>query len=139
MKYRVKDGDETYEIEEIEEEPKEPDMTDDDTSSLSEDEIMALKKLAAVADKLVDLAATADAGTTDATDEDEDEDVDVDVDVDENDDKDDDDDVVVDTRRRHDSKKSFGSLEKRKKKPTADSVEVDEVADAWAKRYGGNK
>ena len=135
MKYRVKDGDETYEIEEIEEEPKEPDMTDDDTSSLSEDEIMALKKLAAVADKLVDLAATADAGKTNATDEDEDED----VDVDEDDDEDDDDDVVVDTRRRHDSKKSFGSLEKRKKKPTADSVEVDEVADAWAKRYGGNK
>lgn len=138
MKYRVKDGDETYEIEEIEEieeEPKEHDMTDDDTSSLSEDEIMALKKLAAVADKLVDLAATADAGTTNATDEDEDED----VDVDEDNDEDDDDDVVVDTRRRHDSKKSFGSLEKRKKKPTADSVEVDEVADAWAKRYGGNK
>ena len=132
MKYRVKDGDETYEIEEIEEEPKKPDMADDDTSSLSEDEITALKKLAAVADKLVDLTATAHAGTTTATD-DEDEDVDVDVD------KDDDEDVVIDTRRRHDSKRSFGSLEKRRKKPTADSVEVDEVADAWAKRYGGNK
>ena len=49
----------------------------------------------------------------------------------------DDEEEVIETGKAHDSKKSFGAIQ-RKSKPK-DSLENDEVADAWAKRYGGAK
>ena len=39
-------------------------------------------------------------------------------------------------KKTHDSKKSFGSIERRKTTEVEDSVD-DEVAQSWAKRYGG--
>ena len=50
---------------------------------------------------------------------------------------DEDEEEVIETGKAHDSKKSFGAIQ-RKSKPK-DSLEDDEVADAWAKRYGGAK
>lgn len=49
------------------------------------------------------------------------------------------DDEEVETKVVHDSKKSFGSIERR---PVKDSIDDEiernkEIADAWAKRYGG--
>ena len=52
--------------------------------------------------------------------------------------------ILMKTRKKcktptHDSKKSFGSLEAKRKKTVEDSSLVDEISDAWAKRYGGLK
>lgn len=135
-KYLVKDKDEGYEVEEITEEPTkdEDEIVEEvkDEESLTPEEISALKGLAAHASELVALIEKCN-----ATDEDEDEDdeealLDEDEDVEE-----DEEEEVVDTSKARDSKKSFGAIQK-KAKP-ADSIEEDEVANAWAKRYGGVK
>ena len=78
------------------------------------------------------------------SDEDEsDEDVDVDADTDEDEDgkeevldTDEDDDKVIKPR---DSKKSFGSIEKKRKAVSTVDSQQESIAEAWAKRYGGNK
>ena len=134
-KYRIIDEDgDHYEVEEVEtEEVKAPEKTEDpvkeDDSALSDEEIRALKRLAGVADKLVNLVAEAQ-----ATDEDTDEDEEM---IEE------DKEEIIDTDEEElkkptcDSKKSFGAIEKPVK--TVDSLDADlDIAAAWAKRYGGN-
>ena len=133
-KYRILDDDLDYPVEVVEE--KEDVYDEDIEEKLTAEEISALKGLAAVADKLMALLST--------TDSDEDEKETCDEDEDEDEKMTDEDEVeeveeeeVVDTKKSRDSKKSIGALENRKSK--VDDSLVDEVADAWQKRYGGNK
>ena len=143
MKFFVKDEDnETFEVEEIEETPAKEVTTEVETKdeALSAEEIAALKKLAAVADKLIGMCTTSD---EDEDDNDNDVDADVDVDDDEDEDgkeevldTDEDDDKVIKPR---DSKKSFGSIEKKRKAVSTVDSQQESIAEAWAKRYGGNK
>lgn len=141
MKFNVKDADgNEFTVEEVEKttetEKVDPVEThDDDATSLSSDEIAALKGLAAVADKLVALANT---GASDGCGGEG-------MDDSDDDDEDDEDDTIVDTdkadkpaKKVGDARASVGSLEKKQKRAT-DSVETDAVADAWAKRYNGGK
>ena len=143
MKFFVKDEDnETFEVEELEETPtkevtKEVETKDE---ALSAEEIAALKKLAGVADKLIGMCTTSD---EDEDDDDKDVDADVDVDDDEDEDgkeevldTDEDDDKAIKSR---DSKKSFGSIEKKRKAISTVDSQQESIAEAWAKRYGGNK
>ena len=143
MKFFVKDEDnKTFEVEELEETPtkevaKEVETKDE---ALSAEEIAALKKLAGVADKLIGMCTTSD---EDEDDDDKDVDVDVDVDNDEDEDgkeevldTDEDDDKAIKSR---DSKKSFGSIEKKRKVVSTVDSQQESIAEAWAKRYGGNK
>ena len=139
MKFFVKDEDnETFEVEEIEETPAKEVTTEVEAKdeALSAEEIAALKKLAAVADKLIGMCTTSD-------EDESDEDVDVDADTDEDEDgkeevldTDEDDDKVIKPR---DSKKSFGSIEKKRKAVSTVDSQQESIAEAWAKRYGGNK
>lgn len=144
MKYRIKDEDgkevivEEMNDEEVDVMENEEPIVDEPTSeSLSPEEISALKRLAAVADKLVGMCE----GTTDALEEiqpevkdDEAEEEEMIEDEDENPEEE-----IIDTKAR-DSKKSFGAIEKREKSSIEDSIDSDvEIADAWAKRYGGAK
>lgn len=130
MKFRITDENgETCEVEEAEEK-----VYDDDTEApaevLTADEIRALKSLASVADKLMSLVKEDVAETTDDDEElgpdidaDKEEVVDTDEDKDEKEDKDD----------IHDSIGFIG-----RSKSTNDSINVqDDIAAAWAKRYGG--
>lgn len=138
MKYKVRDEDgKQYEVEEV----KEVKKTDEDETkkpltntctedeSLSADEISALKKLAGIADKLL---ALIDKSTDEDNEEEEEEEIE---------DEDEQIEEVIDTdepKKAKDSiKKSAGSIEKKTK--TVDAIEEDDIATAWAKRYGGNK
>ena len=141
-KYHVIDDDGSeYQVEELDEELVEETQDDEpEINTLSNEEIEALKKLAAVADKLVALIETKDAeeGMEENNLVDEDED------SEEPDDEDEEEEEVIDTEEEekkitHDSKKSFGSLESKKRKVVVDNSLVDEVSDAWTKRYGGIK
>lgn len=141
-KYHVIDDDGSeYQVEELDEELVEETQDDEpEINTLSNEEIEALKKLAAVADKLVALIETKDAeeGMEENNLVDEDED------SEELDDEDEEEEEVIDTEEEekkitHDSKKSFGSLESKKRKAVVDNSLVDEVSDAWTKRYGGIK
>ena len=147
-KYLVRDGETEYEVTEVEEKPKDEDVieneeevvetkTEDDESALSAEEIAALKSLAAAAPKLLAMVKgneTEDEDEDDkglvTCDEDEDE-TDIDVDCD-----DEEIEKIPETKPTRDSKRSFGAIE-RKPKVRADDSLVDEVSDAWAKRYGG--
>ena len=140
-KFTVRDEDnKEYEVEEIEEvtEHDEEPAENSGTASLSEDEIGALKKLASVADKLVALIEIekdehAEEAASEMLDEDEDEEV-----------EEDDEEEIVDTDEetlkvsKRDSRKSVGAIERKSSRDSLDSYEED-VAQAWAKRYGGNK
>lgn len=140
MKFNVRDEStgKEFEVEEIVAEEPKKDETPDNTgcdvtdNELSPEEIDALKKLAAVADKLVALVDVKDEDPI--TDEDEDEDKDV---KNEGEDKDDDEEVIdTDKVKTGDSiKSSATSIEKRTK--TVDAVEEDDISAAWAKRFGG--
>lgn len=138
-KYLVKDEDEGLVVTELDEEPEKKTEDEDideevhDDDALTPEEISALKSLAAVAPDLVALVEKSKTSDEDEEidDEDEDEDEDEDTLLDE------DEEEVIETGKAHDSKKSFGAIQ-RKSKPK-DSLEDDEVADAWAKRYGGAK
>lgn len=137
MKYKVRDEDgKQYEVEEV----KEVKKTDEDETdkpltntrteeSLSADEISALKKLAGMADKLL---ALIDKSTDEDIEEEEEEEIE---------DEDEQIEEVIDTdepKKAKDSiKKSAGAIEKKTK--TVDAIEEDDIATAWAKRYGGNK
>lgn len=146
-KYHVIDDDGSeYQVEELDEELVEETQDDEpEINALSNEEIEALRKLAAVADKLVALIETKDAeegmeennlvNKDEDNEELDDEDEDV-IDAEEEE--------VIDTEEEekkvtHDSKKSFGSLESKKRKAVVDNSLVDEVSDAWTKRYGGIK
>lgn len=138
-KYLVKDEDEGLVVTELDEEPEKKTEDEDideevhDDDALTPEEISALKSLAAVAPDLVALVEKSKTSDEDEEidDEDEDEDEDEDTLLDE------DEEEVIETGKAHDSKKSFGAIQ-RKSKPK-DSLEDDEVANAWAKRYGGAK
>ena len=141
-KYFIKDDDGVkYEVEEVEETKDEEPLPEEvhNEGELSSDEIAALKSLAAVADKLVALVQETHDEKSCDEDEDEDEDevaglVDEDEEqiVDTDEDEDDD-----DKKKAKDSKKSFGSIEKKSK--TNDSVfdAQIEIAKAWNARYNG--
>ena len=144
-KFIVRDEDnKEFSVEELDECSTAATENDDgasESAALSEDEIGALKKLAAVADKLVALAT--DEGSSELDDEDKDKDKDKDddddtdvVDTDEDADEGDEDDKKL----RNDSKVAVGAIEKKTKTNDSlnDSQELD-IASAWAKRYGGNK
>lgn len=139
MKFNVKDEDgKEYTVEEVETTTEKVDPVnntetkDDESSSLSAEEIGALKGLAAVADKLVALV------NNDVGDGCEEEEVD-------DSDEDEDEEEVIDTaeeksaKKMGDAKKSVGAIEKKKPARADDSIEEDEVANAWTKRYNGGK
>lgn len=141
-KFIIKDDDgKQFEITEetVDEEPEakvdeKPEVHDDE--GLSADEITALKNLAAKAEDILKLleveakehAATSDEGEDVITDEDvKAEDADMTEDEDEEE-------TIVKTA---DSKKSIGSIEKKKNVMTDDSIEDSEnaIAQAWADRF----
>ena len=132
MKFFIKDEEtgKDYSVEEIIEEKSAEDEIPETEETLSKEDIVALKSLASVADKLIELVK-----------EDVDVDKDIDKDIDDEDEDEDDKEDVVDTdeekMKAHDSRKSFGSIETRK--TVDDSIEEDDVSAAWAKRYAGNK
>nr|DAM02436.1 MAG TPA: hypothetical protein [Caudoviricetes sp.] len=136
MKFNVRDENgKEYKVEEVEEvkktndedETKKP-LTNTCTDDvLSPEEIASLKKLAGMADKL---CALVDTTTNEEEEEEEIEDEGEQIEE------------VIDTdepKKAKDSiKKSAGAIEKKTVK-TEDSVEEDDVAAAWARRYGGNR
>lgn len=145
-KYKIHDEDGnvmTVEEEEVKEKDACSENIDDDMSLTSE-EIAALKSLAGVAGKLLallDKDAAKEEGEKKSqvakeTSDDEEE-------IEESSD---DDEEIIDTdegveeaivKKTTDSKRSVGAIEKHKK--TIDSAfdREDEIAQAWAKRYGG--
>lgn len=141
-KYFIRDEDENeYEVEEVtekdsdEEETIEEVKSKDEDSTLTPDEIAALKSLAAIADKLTALVSNETTNSDEEVDELEVEEKDACSSDDEVEDADEEKEKVVKTT---DSKKSFGA--NARKKRVADESLVDDVAEAWAKRYnGGNK
>ena len=137
MKFHIKDEDgKDYTVEEIiEKETQDEDIKEKTETvekiELSDEEIKALKSLAAVSDKLIALVSeqTTDEDTTEEVEEDEDEDEDIIEDEDENEDMKE----TVITTKSCDSKKSFGSLEKSKK--VIDDSLADDISAKWQERY----
>lgn len=131
-KYYIKDDDDQeYEVIETEVEETPEEVHDEGVEALSEEDIAALKMLASIADKLAALVQDdEDTGEEVVEEEEVDEEIE-DEDVVEEEETEE----VVDTCKK-DSKRSFGALEKRKTK-TGDEAIVDDIASAWAKRYGG--
>lgn len=127
MKYRVKDNDREYEVEEIvsDEEIEETVEPTDDDQALTSDEIAALKAIAKAAPQLMELIKKSETTDEDIEEEEEVEEV-----------TDEDEEEEEEKIPKHDSKSSYGSIEKKSKK-VDDSIVEDEVASAWAKRYGG--
>lgn len=140
--YRIVDEDgSSYEVEEIKDDDLiENDIQDDDlienqSSGLTDDEILALKKLAGVADKLIDLLNVEEESET-VSDED---------DLDEEkllNDEDDLDEELIDTDKKsnilkRDAKTSFGSLRKISNKDSVNDSLTSDIEDAWRKRYNG--
>lgn len=134
MKFRIKDEDgKDYEVEEIlekksEEDAEEVETVETETFKLSDDEIKALKNLAKRADDILSLLNTNNETSDEEEIESEEEEV---IDSDEE---------VVETceqKQTYDSKNSFGSLAS--KKTNVDDSFEEEVSEAWAKRYGGNR
>lgn len=143
-KYRITDENgEQYEVEEVEEvkgADEDPIPEADipaEADALSPEEIAALKKLAAAADQLIALIGTQDACKDEGEEEIEEETIEEDgEDIGE----DETEEQLVDTDEKvagRDSKKSFGAIEKKTAK--VDDEIIDDVSDAWAKRFGGAK
>ena len=134
-KFFVRDADgEEYEVEEIKEchdddVIEEVSETEEQPEALTNEEIAALKRLAAVADRLLSTVNTGDEDPEMIDDEDEEKDI-ADEEVTEEKKEE-----VVDTTKTRDSRKSFGAIEKRK--ATVDDSLNTDIDDAWAKRYGG--
>ena len=136
-KYVIHDEDGSrYEVTETEETPvvenvEKIEEVKNDEPQLSSDEITALKKLAALSDKLAKLVSDK------VTDENEETDEDEETDKDEMTEKKEE---VIDTESScRDSKYSFNSIEKKKIK-TDDSIDPDEeINSAWSKRFNGGK
>ena len=137
MKFHIKDEDgKDYTVEEIIEKETQDEDIEEKTETvekmeLSDEEIKALKSLAAVSDKLIALVSeqTTDEDTTEEVEEDEDEDEDIIEDEDEDEDMKE----TVITTKSCDSKKSFGSLEKSKK--VIDDSLADDISAKWQERY----
>ena len=101
---------------------------------ITPEEISALKRLAAVADKLVALVETSDAC---GKDEDEEEEVEEEEIIDAEEEEFREEEIVDTDKKARDSKRSLGAIEK--KRVRQDDSLNDPIADAWAKRYGGIK
>lgn len=137
-KFRINDGDETYEITELEDEDEIVEETkakaeDDEVAVLTSEEIASLKELAKVAPSLLALL-----NKPEETSEEIDEEIDgEDMDEDEEEVEEEivDTDEKVEKKKGKDSKKSYGSIQKTK--IIEDSLEEDEISSAWSKRYGG--
>ena len=136
-KFRINDGDETYEITELEDEDEiveETKAEDDDVAVLTSEEIASLKELAKAAPSLLALLNKPEETSEeideeiDGEDMDEDEDEEVEEEIVDTDEK-------VEKKKGKDSKKSYGSIQKTK--IIEDSLEEDEISSAWSKRYGG--
>lgn len=138
-KFRINDGDETYEITELEDEDEIVEETkakaeDDEVAVLTSEEIASLKELAKVAPSLLALLNKPEETSEeideeiDGEDMDEDEDEEVEEEIVDTDEK-------VEKKKGKDSKKSYGSIQKTK--IIEDSLEEDEISSAWSKRYGG--
>ena len=134
-KFFVRDADgEEYEVEEIKEchdddVIEEISETEEQPEALTKEEIVALKRLAAVADRLLSTVNTEDEDPETLDDEDEEKDIGDEEVTEEKKEE------VVDTTKTRDSRKSFGAIEKRK--ATVDDSLNTDIDDAWAKRYGG--
>lgn len=134
-KFRITDDEgNNYEVEEIEEvQDEEKEFKDDELSegmSLTQDEIISLKELAAKAPEILALLNNnvVDAKEEEVKDEDKEEKVEDEEVIDSED--------VKEKNKVKDSKKSYGSIET--KYSVNDSIDAeDEIANAWAKRYGG--
>lgn len=138
-KFRINDGDETYEITELEDEDEIVEETrakaeDDEVAVLTSEEIASLKELAKAAPSLLALLNKPEE-TSEEIDEEidgedmgEDEDEEVEEEIVDTDEK-------VEKKKGKDSKKSYGSIQKTK--IIEDSLEEDEISSAWSKRYGG--
>lgn len=111
-----------------------PEQKDEDTSTLTSDEIAALKKLAGSADRLLQLLEVKDSDSDEENIEDEDKDLEEKIAeevVDTDEDK-------LEKNGTRDSIKSIGAIEKRK--VANDSIDIqDDIASAWSKRYNGGK
>lgn len=152
-KYRVTDEDgNALTVEELE--TSDEDIVEEPTKDeepLTSEEIAALRRLASVADKLIEMTNNnvGDEDEEPITDEEEEEDVTTDEDEDEEEVVIDSEEEVIDTdensveeeivkKTSHDSKKGFGSIEKKKTELGDSALDHElEVAAAWAKRYGG--
>lgn len=134
-KFFVRDADgEEYEVEEIKEchdddVIEEISETEEQPEALTNEEIVALKRLAAVADRLLSTVKAEDEDPETLDDEDEEKDIGDEEITEEKKEE------VVDTTKTRDSRKSFGAIEKRK--ATVDDSLNTDIDDAWAKRYGG--
>lgn len=130
----VKDEDgEEFDVREVEEIEETEDVGGEE--ELTGDEKKALKMLAGIADKLAEIVLKNEGEkeeveeTEEIEDEDEEE-VEAEEEVEEKEE-------LVDTDRKAcDSRRSFGSIEKKKKSSVDDSIE-ESVNEAWSKRYGG--
>ena len=143
-KFHVKDEEgDVFEVEELDEAAS-ASTTDpafeltsnvNDDNGLSDDEISALKGLAAIAPKLMKLVEN----TADACEDEDEEELDDECEDPKVDDEDEQIEEVIDTdeeTKPRDSKKSFGAIE-RKKKANDSIKDAIDVETAWAKRYGG--
>lgn len=129
-RFKIKDEDNReYIVEEVEDEEIEIETKEND-NALSDEEIAALKMLAKSASELLKLLKTEEEEHEAVEDEEIDEDKDEYIEEEK-------DEEVVDTMKGHDSKSSYGSLEK-ETRVTDTQIDTDlEIAEAWAKRYGG--
>ena len=128
MKYKIKDAEKEYIVEEIEE--KDEDKTIEEKTEeeiktcddqLTVDEIVKLKKLAALSDKIADLInkkeeiKEKEEEKEEIADEEEIEEEEIEEEI-------------------YDSKNSIGAIQKAVAK---DSLDVSDIETAWQKRYGG--
>jgi len=142
MKFKIRDKNgREFKVEEVEEvklKDEDESLTyayDDD--GLSSEEIASLKQLAAVADKLISLVNT----STDENEEEEQIEDEEEEKIEEIEDEEEEQiEEVIDTSKMKTAdsiKKSAIAIERKIK--ADDSLDIDAVSDAWAKRYGGNK
>ena len=142
--YRIVDEDgSSYEVEEIKDDDliendiQGDDLIENQSSGLTDDEILALKKLAGVADKLIGLLNIEEKEFEVVSDED---DLDEEKSLDDEDDLDEE--KLIDTDResdrlKRDAKTSFGSLRKISNKDSINDSLTNDIEDAWRKRYNG--
>lgn len=160
-KYYITDEDgDKYEIEEVDaiensEETSDNNVEDDETKDFSSEEIMILKKLLKCAPSIFKMFE----GKEEVSDEEEideeekeeevedcdgpsDEEIYDSEEIEEEDEEEKVEEKIDDSckkKMKKDSKKSFGSIEKRNKVSDSEDKHELDIEAAWAKRYGGNK
>ena len=137
-KFHVKDEDgEVFEVEEIDEAP-ESSQEIEESVELTKDEILALKGLAVVSEKLMKLVADVEDACKDEDEEEKEE-----KELEDGEEEKEEIEEVIDSDEEEeikprDSKKSFGAIERKAKSQDSLDESLD-VENAWAKRYGGTK